>query len=255
MHCHGNLDDFQRANCPVTIFSAELKAHTTTPMHSHLRAQLVYASKGVLSIDTGHHQWVIPPSRAVWITPGTQHAISCLTDVSICTLYVSDMPGLALPETCCSVPVSPLLKEIISRLASLPTDYESGSPKARLIQSAMDEIRALPTVPGLVPLPDDRRLKKICTRLMDDPGCDEPIEQLARQAGLSARHLIRLFQQETGMQFGMWRMHLRLMAALPHLAVGAPVSTVSHTVGYKSAAAFSTNFKRIFGVSPSQYFA
>lgn len=255
MSCKGNLDFFQVSEEPLTVLADDMPAGTASPLHSHSRGQLVYASKGVLAVDVGRGQWVLPPSRALWVTPHTQHAVRCLSDVSVCTIYVDAAASATLPAQCCSISVSALFKEMVLRLASLAADpYQDNSAKARLIFLVLDEIRALPSSPLFLPMPTDKRLLKVCTRLMRDPGCCASIELLASDAALSGRHLMRLFCEETGMQFGVWRQQMRLIASLPHLASGAPVMAASQTVGYKSAATFAAVFKRTFGMSPSQYF-
>lgn len=252
--CKGNLAFFQLNEAPLTVLADELPAGTASPLHSHSRGQLVYATKGVLTVDVGDGQWLLPPSRALWLTPNTPHAIRCLSDVSICTVYIDEAASATLPAACCSIAVSALFKEMVLRLASLSADpYEDNSSRARLISTVLDEIRALPSSPLYLPMPGDKRLLKVCAQLMREPACGDSIALLAGDAGLSSRHLMRLFQHETGMQFGVWRQQMRLMASLPHLAAGTPVMLVAQSVGYRSAATFAAVFKRTFGMSPSQY--
>jgi methylphosphotriester-DNA--protein-cysteine methyltransferase len=44
-----------------------------------------------------------------------------------------------------------------------------------------------------------------------------------------------------------------LLAALPRLASGEPVTRVAFDLGYDSAAAFTTMFKRMLGAPPRFY--
>ena len=88
---------------------------------------------------------------------------------------------------------------------------------------------------------------------------DETAQQLrqliARQHhhGQSSRSLARLFLKETGTSFSTWRQHTRLMLALPRLAAGEPVTRVALDLGYASPSAFTRMFRRVLGVSPSEY--
>ncbi len=41
-----------------------------TERHSHERGQLLGATQGLLSVDAGDSQWVVPATHAVWIPPG-----------------------------------------------------------------------------------------------------------------------------------------------------------------------------------------
>lgn len=252
--CKGNLAFFQVNEAPLTVLSDDMPAGTASPAHSHSRGQLVYASKGVLAVDVGGGQWLLPPSRALWITPRTGHAIRCMSDVSICTIYIDEAASATLPAHCCSVAVSGLFKEMVLRLAAPGTEpYRDNSSRARLMAMVLDEIRTLPSSPLYLPMPTDKRLLKVCAHLLREPACGDAIALLAGDAGLSSRHLMRLFQRETGMQFGLWRQQMRLIAALPYLAAGTPVMQAARSVGYRSAATFAALFKRTFGMSPSQY--
>lgn len=73
--------------------------------------------------------------------------------------------------------------------------------------------------------------------------------------GASARTLARAFAAETGLTFQQWRTHARLRAALPMLAHNAPLESVAHRVGYRSASAFVAAFRREVGATPGDYFA
>src|SRR5262245_50784696 len=43
--------------------------------HSHSWAQLVYASEGVMTVQTEEGTWVVPSHRAVWIPASIGHSI------------------------------------------------------------------------------------------------------------------------------------------------------------------------------------
>jgi AraC-like DNA-binding protein len=70
---------------------------------------------------------------------------------------------------------------------------------------------------------------------------------------MGRRAFTRAFRRETGMSFGEWRQQACLLVALPRLAAGQPVTAVALDLGYESPAAFSTMFKRLLGMAPSQY--
>ncbi|MDI9682917.1 helix-turn-helix transcriptional regulator, partial [Burkholderia cenocepacia] len=85
-------------------------------------------------------------------------------------------------------------------------------------------------------------------RLQREPHCELPLDTLARDAALSARHLARLFRSETGMSVAAWRQQLRLSMSLALLASGMPVTQAAHQVGYRSPTTYAATFKRAFGV-------
>ncbi|WP_164096615.1 helix-turn-helix domain-containing protein, partial [Serratia marcescens] len=74
-------------------------------------------------------------------------------------------------------------------------------------------------------------------------------------AGIPARTMTRKFVVETGFTFTEWRQRARLMRALELLAAGQAVTTVALDVGYNNISAFIAMFRRVFGVTPTRYFA
>jgi quercetin dioxygenase-like cupin family protein len=55
--------------------------------HMHREAQLVYAAKGTMQVNTPGGRWLVPPDRAVWVPAGLEHAIDVLVDIEMRTLY------------------------------------------------------------------------------------------------------------------------------------------------------------------------
>ena len=56
--------------------------------HHHVRAQLVYAVAGVMTIETDAGAWLVPPDRALWIPAGVPHQIRVAGTLEMRTLYV-----------------------------------------------------------------------------------------------------------------------------------------------------------------------
>ncbi|MPT36934.1 MAG: AraC family transcriptional regulator [Achromobacter sp.] len=55
---------------------------------------------------------------------------------------------------------------------------------------------------------------------------------MAARAGLATRTAQRLFREETGLGFALWRQQLRLIHALERLSAGQPVAQVADALGY-----------------------
>ncbi|MFI1094440.1 AraC family transcriptional regulator N-terminal domain-containing protein [Streptomyces sp. NPDC020917] len=79
------------------------------------------------------------------------------------------------------------------------------------------------------------------------------VEDVARMAGMSTSAFHRNFQSVTAMSPIQFQKHIRLQEARLLLA-GRPgaVTSVCHSVGYDSASQFSREYRRLFGVSPSE---
>jgi len=223
--------------------------------HSHPWVQLLYASDGVMRVRTELGVWIIPPRRALLIAPGVLHEVTMLSQVNMRALYIDAQAVGAMAEDCRVLEVSPLLRELILALAAEPLDYPvegRGGDLARLILS---ELAAMQTVPIAVPWPRDRRLQALCTEIMARPGNPRRLDDLALDAGASARTLIRLFPKETGLHYRQWVQQVHLTHAFEMLARGESVGAVARALGYASPSAFTSMFRRLLGRTPQHYVA
>jgi AraC-like DNA-binding protein len=238
---------------PVVAMASDYPAGFRVAPHHHDRAQLVFASAGVMAVTTAAGTWVVPPQRAVWVPAATGHEIRMHGSVSLRTLYVA--PDAGLPETCRVITVSPLLRELILRAMEVPARYDEDGPEGRVMALILDELRLSAAAPLYLPRPSDRRLLRVTEALLEDPGDRRPLTAWAKQAGASPRTLARLFAKETGLGFRAWRQQARLLQALVGLAQGRPVTVLALDLGYDSPSAFIAAFKRAFGVTPARYFS
>ena len=224
------------------------------PLHWHSRAQLLYASEGVMTVTTDSGVWVLPPLRAMWIPAFTEHHIRASGRLSMRTLYIRPDAVRDFPPSCRIVSVSPLLRELLVYSTTLPRDYGPGSHAGRVMGVILDLIRFSDPVPLDLPIPRDPRLRKIFDRLMNVPAEGRTLEQWGRRVGATGRTLSRLFRAETGMSFHQWRQQLRLLQALRLLGRGDPITSVALDVGYGSLSAFVSVFRKTLGVTPGRYF-
>lgn len=80
------------------------------------------------------------------------------------------------------------------------------------------------------------------------------IDDLAEHAFFSKYHFTRVFQRYTGMSPGRFLAELRMMSA-EHLLVTSDLSftDITFRVGYASIGSFSSRFKVVLGLPPSEY--
>jgi AraC-like DNA-binding protein/mannose-6-phosphate isomerase-like protein (cupin superfamily) len=246
----GNLTD---ARQPVVTVSSDSPGNLRFPMHRHFRAQLVYASAGVMTVTTAAGTWVVPPQQAVWVPAQVDHEVSSSGPLSMRSLYVHPDATGGLPGQCRVMAVAPLLRELIVKVSELAEQRQLPDSYARLVSVVLDELRELKAAPLHLPLPRDARLRAITESLMAAPGDNRDLAQWGRRAGASARTLARLFRRETGMTFAGWRRRLRLLAAVSRLGGGESVTTVAYDLGYHSPSAFVAMFRRSLGTSPGRY--
>jgi AraC-like DNA-binding protein len=211
--------------------------------------------RGALSCEVEGGLWIVPPRSAVWIPGGALHAVKATGVLEGYNAFVD--PGLdaRLPEVCCAVSVTPLLRELLIRSASLPALYEEGSADSRLVMVLLDEIASARVEDLHLPMPSDNRLRRMVDLMIDSPADRGTMDVWARRAGLSERTLARLIARETGMNFSRWRQQLGVMLAVKWLAGGASIQEVASDLGYESMPSFVTMFRKAIGVSPGRYMA
>lgn len=224
------------------------------PSHFHDRDQLVYASRGVMTVRTGQGAWVVPTHRAVWIPAAIPHTITMSGVVAMRTLYLKPRLARTLPRDCCVVNVSPLLRELILRACTVAALKKTTKWQAHLINVIIDQMTAIQMVPLQLPNPSDPRALRVSAALLADPSDRRPLAHICKSAGASKRTVERLFQEDVGMSFGKWRQQLRLMEALRLLAEGAKVTHAALESGYSTPSAFICMFRKTLGTTPASYF-
>lgn len=119
-----SVDDILTLPRPIVGMAMEVAAGKMIARHQHIRSQLLYASSGVMTVVTDFGIWIVPPLRAVWIPAYTDHQIHAAGPVSMRTLYIQPQIVTGLPEKCCVVAVTPLLRELLLHVVDLPLQNE-----------------------------------------------------------------------------------------------------------------------------------
>lgn len=245
---------FDRSPMPVTAMAADYLPGHVTKAHQHPHAQLVHAVHGVMVVSTAQGQWIVPPTRGMWMPADTVHWIRMVGRVQMRTAYIRPDASDRLPTQCTVLGISPLLRELILAAIDIPLPYGPDSRDGRLMRLLLDEVLLVPTLPLHLPHPADADLREICEEIVTTPDSTSTLADWGARLGLDPKTIQRRFARETGMTFGQWRQQARLLAALEKLAAGAKILDVALDLGYDSPSAFATMFKRQFGVPPSAFF-
>ena len=221
--------------------------------HSHRRHQLLYGASGVVMVTTHDGTWVMPPQRGMWICAGVVHDVRMLGTVSMRSLYFEPDSIDGMPEHCRVVAVSPFMRGLLAETAHLPALYPLGGRDEALMTLILHEAQRMPAVPLSLQFPAHEAMARRCRDFLDRPDPHVSIEDWCVALAMSRRGFTRLFRQETGLSFAAWRQQACLVAALPRLAAGEPVTAVALDIGYDNPAAFTAMFKRLLGLSPRAY--
>lgn len=239
----------------IHTWAEELLPERGESWHHHYRAQLFYASAGVMRVFTANGTWVVPPEQAVWVPSGMPHGVEVLSPLSMRSLYVHPKARSGLPEDCRVFRVTPLLRELILSLVGLLERRDQTDRAERMAAVILDELPVLEPEPLHLPLPREPRVRRVSDALMANPAEGRSLGAWAAVAGASERTLARAFVRETGMTFGAWRQRLRLVTAVARLAEGEPITTLALDLGYDSPSAFIAMFRKALGTSPGRFIA
>ncbi|MDB5413792.1 MAG: AraC family transcriptional regulator [Rubritepida sp.] len=242
----------EQVDRPLAAFARDYVEGETTGWHDHARAQLLYATQGVMRVATPATHFVVPPGRALWVPAEMPHEVRSAGQVAMRALFFradAAKVGEAGPAV---LGVSGLLRELILAACAEPLEWDEAGRGGHLAALIAEEVARAPRLPFGVPALRDARLRRLAEALMASPASDLTLDDWAVRCGASARTLARLFQAETGMGFARWRQALRLTEAAALLAQGATPARAAATVGYASAPAFGAAFRAAFGVTPGE---
>ncbi|NIE65867.1 helix-turn-helix transcriptional regulator [Burkholderia sp. Ax-1719] len=236
--------------------------------HTHTRAQLLYATSGLIRVRTPAASWVVTPDCAMLVPPRVEHELEMVGKVSFRTLYVDPCP-LPADDAGRLIPVSGLLREAILAITQPPdnadtsdasdTQDKPGKPGklgellTQLIVNLLAAAVPVADQPGRLPLPQHPRLHRICQALIEQPANSDSLDHWGDRFGASSRTLARHFQRETGMPFAKWREQMRVSEAMCLLSTQTPIDKVASHLGYADANSFAAMFKRVLHISPLKY--
>ncbi|MCX9152549.1 MULTISPECIES: AraC family transcriptional regulator [Pseudomonas] len=223
--------------------------------HTHRKGQLMYTLRGVIHCEIEAGIWIVPPQCALWIPGGTPHSARGSGEAHVYCLLIEPSAAQALAPRCCTLAVSSLLHELISKAVSFPQLYDEAGPQGRLINTLLDELAAAPVEALHLPMPQDARLRRLANSLLADPTDKATLGQWAVRIGMSERSMTRLLLEELGLSVGRWRRQLHVILSLQRLAKGESVQRVALDLGYENASGFITMFRKAVGQPPARYLA
>jgi AraC-like DNA-binding protein len=218
-------------NGQAIVCTFPMPVGTKFDWHQHDEHQLAWAPEGVLVVRTHTGDYVLPPSRALWIPAGTVHETQAAGAAVLRSAYIDTKRCPIDWQRPTPVDVSPLLRELIPHLEDRSLTDQARRHGEVLLFDLLVPL-AVATID--VRLPTDERASRVAQALLAEPGDGRTLHAWGRQVGASSRTLAQ--------------------ASLLHLAEGLPVSVVASRVGYETPSAFVAAFRAHTGVTPGRYF-
>lgn len=216
--------------------------------HAHPTHELVWHDAGSGVVKVGRRLWTVAGNVALWIPAGLVHSGCAHAGSRQRTVHFAvDTPALGPGPV--AVELTPLLSLLIDRLREGGLNQSSRDLAERMI---LDVMR--PSGCELVlDVPASPVIRPIVETVRSDPADQTTLAVWVIRTGVSTRTITRTFEAETGRGFSRWVAMARVKHAVALMGSGHSLAETADRVGYRSASAFITAFRRVTGVTPGQY--
>lgn len=232
-----------------------------TRVHTHHKAQLLYAEGGVVHVFINDRHWYLPARCYMWIPAESPHAIiSYSNNIELFGFYFKVDPEEASFYKEANIYfVDDMLREMILFSKKWQGAVDKTQVAAYNFLQAIKSI--LPDfhsnqIPFSIqhPFPKDEKLIEIGSFLLKNIDKNYTIDEIAKKFGISVRSLSRKFKEHMGMNYVRFLRSLRITKALELIAENKyNTLEVALLVGYSSLSAFSNVFYKITGLRPTDY--
>ena len=250
--------DVDGVAAPCFVLTDDLPGGVDSGWHQHRRGQLLYARRGVLDVETERARWQLPPQRAAWIPPATEHRVRARRPAQLATVYFDCATIRTISAELRTFPIPPLGRELILHAAAWGIEVRTPpTVSARVYFSLLADLCASwvgDGRPWFLPTARSPELRRACDHIIAH--LHEPLTaaDVAKASALSTRSLARRFREETATTFARFLRSARILAAIDHLSEGTmSVTQVSLAVGFLSTAAFSRAFTELVGQGPRSF--
>jgi hypothetical protein len=120
---------------------------------------------------------MVPPQYAVWIPVRFPTAIKPRR-AQLCFLFIE--PGaVSLPDRCCTLKISPLVRELILSLASRTREELQLPATSRLVDVLFDELPQQPQEHLQLPVSPHPKIRFMSERMAEEPAAWQTLAQWA----------------------------------------------------------------------------
>lgn len=235
---------------PLRVFGHDerIMQDTAWSEHSHPTHELIWHEIGAGSVTVGPRTWTIAPAIGLWVPAGVPHSGWTPAGVwqraahfNVSTQPLSDQP--------IAVEVTPLLRLLLARLICDTLSTTSYATTEAMILDVLEPAEHQ----LLLYKPENPLLAPIVKTLTTNPADNTSLDQWATRLNVSTRTITRAFSAETGLSFRRWTATAKAQHAVQRLVGGQLIDEVAFEVGYGSASAFTTAFRRVTGTTPGKY--
>jgi AraC-like DNA-binding protein len=233
----------------------EIRSYRGADRHSHDYAQILLPMQGAMRLDVEGHRSVVSSNCVAVIPRDHAHDFEPTADCSMLILDVEAnafageaVPALLRDPAPSLTRVEPWLWRMFRQLGA---EVEAGACRAG------DAARmALAGLQLLEPQTFSRPLSRAEGRVLEVAHETRPgnVSQMAKAAGLGQSRFHELFRATTGQSPRQAQLTRLFDEAADRLVTTAlPISEIAYGLGYQNASSFNRQFRRRFGLTPSEF--
>lgn len=150
---------------------------------------------------------------------------------------------------------TPAVRESFERLFDIYDTVSRRSParKVKLTAATLDLLISLVEAARRAPGKATERMLAIARRIRDAPNAEYPIEQLAREYGVSVSTFATEFKRSMGLPLHAYLLNCRIDLAKQLLRSKRTVAAIGQELRFCSTQHFAKTFKRITGINPQEF--
>lgn len=247
-----------------TLFYREADLHLYVEKHAHRVHQWYCCVHGRLDIKLGDNDFALQPEQSLIVKPGVEREVSCQQRapgylVAIFTFAGFDLDGVAHRVLNLPAELRDDLRALVQEIRQ-PGGEETWVLNAALLTRLLiGVVRANRDAPPMMlsALNDaDHASVAVRAEAFMAATCHEPLTRgrIAAAVNLSEPHLARVFKAATGKTPLTRLTEIRIARAQALLRESdLSVTAIAGEVGFSAFSHFSQVFRRVVGVSPSDY--
>ncbi len=175
-----NLDIDQVPRPLFAVQSSTIEQDWEVEPHRHQKAQLIYTVRGMIRCEVENGLWLVPPQCALWMPGNVLHNAQGAGSTEAYCLFVDQHVVAGLPQSCCTLSVSPLLRELLLQATTFEPLYDEQGAEGRLTAVLLDQLVAAPIENLHLPVSDDARIRQLTEGMLSCPADKSTLGQWGR---------------------------------------------------------------------------
>ncbi|MDD2600082.1 MAG: AraC family transcriptional regulator [Kiritimatiellae bacterium] len=270
-----NLEHDSLPCVPALGLSHYSSVRPTVERHMHPGCvEISYCARGDLTFDCEGSDYQLMPGDVLVVQPHVRHRLSMnpkgmilywlffrLDHERETLLKLPQDESLLLRQKLSGMPLSilrgnPRVRAAFQQLFNTYDSYERGPLRSLVMRTAVLQLllAVIELSEHVAPLKKHDVMAEMIAEIQSNPQEERNIDDLAQDIGMSKSLFIARFKQLTGLPPYAYILHCKMVKAKTLLtSEHGAITDVAYELGFSSSQHFAMQFKRQFGITPSQW--